>query len=305
MTAQQVEVAPVDSGAIERKDRGNRLRWRRRASRPSFLVHVVILALCLLWAIPLIDGLVTALRPIGDVVRTGWWGVFETRRLTFDNFREALWQARMGDAFINSVVVTLPANMILVSLSAIVAYAFTRMKIIGRTGALAGIVALMMIPPQLTLVPIFKLFNWLNLTGEIPAVWIFQGGYTMPLGIFILVAFFQSLPSEVMEAAEVDGATPVQAFTRVALPLARPGLLSVFILHFLFSWNDLLIPLLLLRPDAAPLTVRIASLLQTTSTDPLTVVAAAAALSVTLPIILFYALQKYFVRGLAAGATKG
>src|SRR5690606_9457344 len=117
-----------------------------------------------------------------------------------------------------------------------------------------GVISLLAIPPAVTLAPIVELFSWLGLTGLVPSVWIFQSGFTMPLGIFILVAFFDELPSEMLEAAHVDGANPVQVFLRVALPLAKPGLISVLVLHFLFSWNDLLIPLLLLRPDSAPIT---------------------------------------------------
>ncbi|HEX7098999.1 MAG TPA: carbohydrate ABC transporter permease [Acidimicrobiia bacterium] len=267
--------------------------------------HLVILLLCVVWILPLVEGVVTSLRTLEDAFEVGWWGVFTDQRITFDNYAAAWGQAQMGGALLNSLLITLPANAVLVSVSAIVAYTFAQMEFLGRRTTFAIIVALMLIPPQITLVPVLKLFNWIGVNGTLPAMWIYQGGYTMPLGIFILVAFFQNLPKELVEAAEVDGATPLQAFVRVALPLARPGLLSVFILHFLFSWNDLLTPLVFLPPEAAPLTVRVAALLQTSSTDPLVVVSAAAVIAIALPMTLFFTLQRFLARGLTAGAVKG
>jgi alpha-glucoside transport system permease protein len=268
-------------------------------------LHTALLALCALMVIPVVSLAVTSFRPLQDVIQSGWWHAFTTGNLTFENYLSAIDEADLGQAFLNSLIITVPANIALVSMSAIAAYAISKMQLIGRNFVLLGIISLLAIPPAVTLAPVVELFAWLDLTGMVSSVWIFQAGFTMPLGIFILVAFFDELPSDMLEAAYVDGATAPQVFLRVALPLATPGLISVLVLHFLFSWNDLLIPLLLLRPDSAPITVQIASLVQTTSSDKTTQLAAAAMVSLALPVILFYSLQRYFVTGLTGGAMKG
>ncbi len=277
--------------------------WRRALGRIP--VHLTLLLLCAMWITPVLGLLTTSFRPLSDVVDTGWWQILETRNVTLDNYRTAFDVANVGGAFLNSLLITIPANVGLVSVSAVAAYTLSKMRFVGRNTVFLGIIALLAIPPQVTLAPIFELFSALSLTGKIPSVWIFQAGFTMPLGIFILTAFFDELPDDLIEAAEVDGASPVQAFLRVVLPLAKPGLVSVLILHFIFSWNDLLIPLMLLRPDSAPLTVEIAGLMQQTSTDSSVILAAAAVVSVLLPMVLFYSLQRSFVRGLTSGAVKG
>lgn len=268
-------------------------------------LHTSLILLCVLMVIPVVALVVSSFRPLADVIQSGWWRIFATGDMTLGNYTSAIDEANLGQAFVNSLVITIPANVGLVSMSAIAAYVISKMQLIGRNFVLLGIISLLAIPPAVTLAPVVELFGWLGLTGMVPSVWIFQAGFTMPLGIFILVAFFDELPSDMLEAANVDGASPLQTFLRVALPLARPGLISVLVLHFLFSWNDLLAPLLLLRPDSAPITVQIASLVQTTSSDKTTQLAAAAMISLVLPVILFFSLQRYFVRGLTGGSMKG
>lgn len=292
-----------ESGQHSPTSRGGSAKGRRIAGRIG--VHVGVIVVLVLWITPIVGLLVTAFRPLSDVRETGWWGVFSTRTLTLENFRIALDQAKMGGAVLNSLAITLPANVGFVTMATLTAYAISKMRFVGRTTIFVLIITMMAMPPQITLAPIFKLFSILDLTGQIPAVWIFQAGFTMPLGILIMTAFFDELPSELLEAARVDGASDLQTFLRVALPLARPGVVSIFILHFIFSWNDLLIPLMLLKPGQSPVTVRIAALMVQNAADTTAMVAAAALVSLILPAIVFFSFQKSFVRGLTRGAVKG
>jgi len=257
------------------------------------------------WVVPLLGLVSTSFRPLNDVKTTGWWDIFSTLRFTLDNFRQAFDQAGMGGAILNSLAITLPANAAFVTMATLTAYAISKMKFVGRTTVYLLIITMMAMPPQITLAPIFKLFSVLHLTGQIPSVWIFQAGFTMPLGILIMTAFFLELPEELTEAARVDGASESEVFLRVALPLAVPGLVSIFILHFIFSWNDLLIPLMLLRPGQAPVTMRIAGLMVQNASDTSAMIAAAALVSLIIPAVLFFMFQKAFVRGLTRGAVKG
>lgn len=281
-----------------------RPRRRPRRRLGSAVPHLVVVVLGVVWAVPLLGLIVTSLRGAGDVANSGWWNAFTQNDWTLQNFRDAFSQG-VGSSVVTSLLITVPANVLLVSCSAVVAYALKHMRFIGRGAVTAGILAMLVIPPQITLEPTFRLFQALGLVGKVPAVWIFQAGFTMPLGIFILLAFMNDLPRDIVEAARVDGASEVAIFRRIVLPLISPGLASVLILHFIFSWNDLLVPLLFLQTNSPPLTVLVAGLTQQTNADTTPVVAAAGVVSVLIPVAVMFGLQRYFVRGLTGGALKG
>lgn len=279
-----------------------RRRIRRRRGAPVALLTVTVLGF--IWAVPLLGFIVTAFRGAGDVANSGWWNAFTQNNWTLQNFRDALTQGA-ADSALTSLLITLPANVLLVSCSAVVAYALRQMKFVGRGAVTAAILAMLVMPPQITLEPTFRLFEALDLVGKAPAVWMFQAGFTMPLGIFILLAFMNDLPDDIVEAARIDGASDVDIFRRIVLPLIAPGLASVLILHFIFSWNDLLVPLLFLQTNSPPLTVLVAGLTQQTNADTTPIVAAAGVISVLIPVAVMFGLQRYFVRGLTGGALKG
>lgn len=282
---------------------GGNNRWRRNLGRVG--VHLGMAIVLIVWVTPILGLISTAFRPLHDVKSTGWWDIFTTQNLTLENMKQAFDQADMGGAILNSLSITLPANVGLVSMATLTAYAISKMKFAGRATVFLLIITMMAMPPQITLAPIFKLFSFLHLTNQIPSVWIFQAGFTMPLGILIMTAFFDELPNELLEAAQVDGASEVDTFLRVALPLSVPGVVSIFILHFIFSWNDLLIPLMLLRQPKAPVTMRIAALMVQNASDTTAMIAAAALVSLVIPAIVFFGFQRSFVRGLTRGAVKG
>ena len=263
----------------------------------------MVIGLCAIWGVPIAGFVVTSFRTSSVASTTGWWADWGGSSWTLEQYRYAF-HSGLGHAFLNSLTVTIPANIALVSGAAVIAYVLTQMLFVGRAVTFVTILAFLVLPPQVTLEPAFKLFAFLHLVGQIPSVWLFQAGFTMPLGIFILVAFFQGIPGEIIEAARIDGASDLQVFLRLVLPLGAPGIVSVLILHFIFSWNDLLTPLLFLNSSAAPLTVQVAGLAQQTTADTQAAVAAASLLSVLPPVVLFYSLQRYFVRGLTGGAVK-
>jgi alpha-glucoside transport system permease protein len=180
------------------------------------------------------------------------------------------------------------------------------MNFVGRTVISLILVAMLVIPPQVTLVPMLKFFSAIGLQGTIPSVWIYQVGFTIPFGIFLIRGFIASIPEELFEAAAIDGASTFQTFRSIVAPLSLPVLASLAIMQFLWSWNDLLIPLLFLGGSdlEAPLTVQVAGLVQSNGEGE-AVLMAATCVSILVPLIVLIALQRFFVRGVLGGAVKG
>jgi alpha-glucoside transport system permease protein len=191
-------------------------------------------------------------------------------------------------------------------MSAMGAFAFTRMPFRGQIVLSLILVALLVVPPQVTLVPILRVYAATGLQGTVPAVWLYQIGFTVPFGIFLVRGFFASIPDEIFEAASIDGASTLRMFTSIALPLAAPVLASLIIMQFLWSWNDLLIPLLFLGGGElqSPITVQVAGMVQSTGQGE-NLLMAATFVSVIIPLIILVGLQRYFVRGVLGGAVKG
>lgn len=285
-------------------------RRRVRSSSLSTFVaryttHIVVILICVVWIIPAIGMLVTSFRTAGDAAVTGWWTAWSTS-FSFDSYNQAVTQGGVGRGLVNSLLITLPANTALVFVAAVTSYVFGVMRFKGRDVLFLLIIAMMALPAQMTLAPLFALFQTIGLAGEFASLWIFQVGFSLPLSILILRNFFSSIPQDIFEAADVDGASAVRTFFSVALPLSLPGLFTVLIYQFIHSWNELLVPLVLIGGGAkAPVTVQIAGLATSASADNQTLVAAAALISLLIPLGVFFALQKYYVRGFLSGSVKG
>ncbi|WP_326761661.1 carbohydrate ABC transporter permease [Streptomyces phaeochromogenes] len=281
-----------------------RFRLRRVLSRSP--MHLVLIVIGVIWAVPVIGLLVTSFRTTGAVATSGWWTELTHPAFTPENYRGAATFMDLGAAAVNSLAIAVPATVGAVIVSAVAAYALARMPFRGRLPILLLVIALQVTPPQLTLVPVLRLFNTIGLTGSTPAVWLYQIGFTIPFGVFLLYGFFASVPAELLEAAALDGAGEFTIFRRIVLPTATPVLAALAMLQFIWSWNDLLTPLLFLGggSENAPFTVQIAGLLQATGEGQETL-AAAALLSVLLPLTVLLLLQRYFVRGILGGAVKG
>lgn len=279
------------------------------AKRPRllrWLVHLVVIVFIALWFMPILALLVSSFRPQADTASSGWWTVLIRPVFTADNYFLALDQLKVAGSLGTSLAIAIPSTILTVMLSMIGAYALVRMKFPGRTALSLLLVALLITPPQITLVPLLRLYNAVGLAGTIPGIWLYQVGFTLPFGIFLLRGFLASIPQELYESANLDGASELRTFFSIVMPLSRPIMASLGIMAFLWSWNDLLIPLLFMGGSgmSPPITVNLAGLVaQTTQGQgPLM---AATFLSVAVPLLLIISLQRYFVRGILGGAVKG
>ncbi|MER8040901.1 carbohydrate ABC transporter permease [Streptomyces hydrogenans] len=289
----------------------------RLASRPLTTLAVVI---AVLWTTPTLGLLLSSFRPEKEVKTTGWWTVFGTPHLTLDNYREVLSGAgngsgRLAEHFVNSVVITVPSVLFPLVLGFLAAYALAWIDFRGRDALVVGVFALQVVPLQMALVPLLKLFSegWLflpawHLTGpaRFGQVWFAHTAFALPFAVFLLHNFLAALPRELIEAARVDGASHATLLLRIVLPTARPALVGFAVIQFVWVWNDLLVALTLSggTAETAPLTVRLASLAGTYGNDwqRLTAGAFVAAL---VPLLVFLSLGRHFARGLLAGSVKG
>jgi alpha-glucoside transport system permease protein len=267
-------------------------------------VHIVVIGLMALWLLPTIGLLVNSFRSKGDVASSGWW---VPSAYSLDNYQYILSQSSIGDAFINSLFITIPATIIPILVAAFAAYAFSWMNFPGRNLLFIFVVGLLVVPLQMTLIPVLKLFASMGINGEFLSVWLAHTGYGLPFAIYLLRNFMGSLPREVFESAYIDGASPVTAFFRLALPMSVPAIAALAIFQFLFVWNDLLVAITYIgvaRPENLPLTGAVSNLVSSLG-DGWELLGAAAFLSMILPLAVFFALQRYFVRGITGGAVKG
>ncbi|HEX5465415.1 MAG TPA: carbohydrate ABC transporter permease [Candidatus Limnocylindrales bacterium] len=287
----------------------------RAETRPSFRdrlghlpVHVVVIFLMVVWLIPTIGLLVNSFRP-GDVVtNSGWWQFFfEPTQATLDNYATVLSQANIWTGFINSLFISIPATIIPIFVAAFAAYAFAWMDFPGRNILFVVVVGLLVVPLQTTFIPILRIYGQVGLEGSFLAVWLAHTGYGLPFAIYLLRNFMGELPREVFESAAIDGASPVTAFLRLAVPMSVPAIAALAIFQFLFVWNDLLVALIYIgaaNPTNDPLTIFIANLVGNRGQD-FWLLGAAAFISMAIPLGVFFGLQRYFVRGIVGGSVKG
>ena len=291
-------------------------RTRRKAAtfdpnpaKAGWLTKLVLTVLCLLWIIPTFGTFVTSWRPLNDAETSGWWTVFtnpsELTNLTTQNYTDAIQGANMGNAFINSFAISLPATFIPILIAAFAAYAFTFMDFWGRDVLFLTIVSLLVVPNYVALVPMLKLYGQLGINGTFAAAWLAHIGFGMPLAIYILRNYMQTLPNSLIEAARVDGASHFQIFWRLIVPMSVPALASFAIFQFLWVWNDLLVALVFIGPGTnEPVTVALSGL-RTSVGQGWELTTAGGFIVIILPVIVFLAMQRFFVRGMTAGAVKG
>jgi alpha-glucoside transport system permease protein len=271
-----------------------------------FPIHIAIIVLALIWMTPTFGLLVSSFRPATDVASTGWWTAFQTPfSFTLDNYSAVLSQNGMARSFFNSLIITIPGTVLPILVASFAAYAFAWMKFPGRDALFIFMVALIVVPIQTTLIPVLRLLAGINLVGTFPGIWLAHTAYGLPFAIFLLRNFFIMLPKELLESAYLDGASNMRVFFRLILPLSVPALASLAIFQFLWVWNDLLVALVYLQePALAPMTVTINNLVSSFGTS-WQLLTAAAFISMMLPLLIFFALQRYFVEGITAGAVKG
>ncbi len=273
-------------------------------------LHVLLIVLAIVWMLPTVGLLITSFRPPEVVGDTGWWTVlvhpFNFTQYTLENYRSVIFEGGMGRAFLNSLFITVPATLLPILLAGLAAYSFAWMRFRGRNMLFMMVVGLMVIPLQMTFIPILSIFAKLRVAGTFPAIWLAHAGYGMPLMVYLLHGFIAGLPRDIFDSAAIDGASSITTFFRIVVPLSVPAIASVAIFQFLWVWNDLLVALIYLggSPNVGPVTLRVANLVGSRGQD-WEVLTAAAFVSMALPLVVFFSLQRYFVRGILAGSVKG
>ncbi len=313
--------APVDSDVDQPGTTKAKRVKTRLTSRWATIASLVI---AVLWTLPTFGLFISSFRPEAEIKANGWWTIFQNPGFTLENYREVLLSAsssspQLGEYFVNSLAIAIPATIFPLVLAAMAAYAFAWIKFKGSNALFVFIFALQIVPLQLALIPLLQIFSGvlqpfqesvgdaLNIpTSNYLQIWIAHTIFALPLAIFLLHNFISEIPGEVIEAARVDGASHGQVFLRIIIPLALPALASFAIFQFLWVWNDLLVALIFSggTSEAAPLTQRLAELTGSRGQEWQRLTAAAF-VSLVVPLIVFFTLQRYFVRGLLAGSTKG
>jgi alpha-glucoside transport system permease protein len=290
--------------------------------RGGWFIRITIVAIVILWSIPTLGVLITSFRAEELVNTSGWWTAlahpFRAAEWTLENYRAAIEAQEFGNAFMNSLAVAIPATVIPITIASFAAYAFSWMEFRGRYVMFVAVVGLLVVPLQMALIPILRLFTQgatlgnliifpdLDLNQSFLGIWLAHTGFGLPLATYLLRNYIGSLPSSIIESARIDGADHFTIFWRLIVPLSVPALAAFAIFQFMWVWNDLLVAYVFLGGAGKNivLTVALRNLVGSTG-ENWQLLTAAAFISMSLPLIVFFSLQRYFVRGLTAGAVKG
>lgn len=268
------------------------------------LVNIVLLIVALFWLVPTFGLFISSLRDIGDSTSSGWWTVFtQPAQLTLENYASLLSNPTITGSFWNTIVITVPVTAAVVVIGALAGYAFAWIDFPGRDWMLIAVIVLLAVPLQVALIPIARMFGALGIFGSVIGVILFHIAFGLPFAIFLLRNFFTQIPGELLEAARIDGASEWRIFSRIILPLGGPAIASLAIFQFLWTWNDLLVALIFTNADSRPITVAIQSQLRQFGAN-IDVLSSGAFLSMLVPLIVFFAFQRYFVQALLAGSQK-
>jgi alpha-glucoside transport system permease protein len=282
--------------------------WRPALLR-SLPVRVAVLVICALWTIPTLGLLVTSVRNPEEISSSGWWTAllhpFEPGQWTLSNYEQVISSGGMGPAFLNSLIVTVPSTVIPITIAAFAAYAFAWIPFRGRGILFTIVVGLLVVPLQMSLIPILKIYSGASLYGTFVGIWLAHTGFGLPLAIFLLYNFISQLPRDLFESAAIDGASHLQSFMKIVLPLSIPALGAFAIFQFLWVWNDLLVALTFLGPstDLRVMPTALFALLGSRG-GQWQLLTAGAFVTMLLPLLVFLLLQRAFVRGILAGSVK-
>ena len=297
---------------------------KSKKTLPTLIITIILIVFCILWTIPTLGILVTSFRTADAASSTGWWTAFsDLKNFTLDNYNQVLFGQRfsvgnatgtstvrgatMLSAFLSSITVTLPSVIIPILIAAAAAYGFAWLSFKGRNIMFAAIIALLVVPLQISLIPILRDYNKIGLNGSYLGIWLAHTGFGLPLATYMMYNYISSLPRSILESAFIDGSSHFTTFVRLILPLSGPAIASFAIFQFIWVWNDMLVSLVFLSGAGQKLqvvTVRLMNMAGTRGTD-WHLLTAGAFVSMILPLCVFLGLQKFFVRGLLAGSVKG
>ncbi|WP_374772840.1 carbohydrate ABC transporter permease [Streptomyces sp. NBC_01310] len=293
-------VRPVPVSSAPGSRRGSRLSRLLGGS----VVQGVLILVALVWITPLAGLFLSSMRSEQDNASDGWWtALTDPAQLSLDNYGALLKDSGIAEAFGNTILISVPTTVLVVAIAALAGYAFAWLEFPGRDGLFLVVVGLLVVPVQIGLLPVAKLFGAVGLFGTIAGVVLFHVAYGLPFAIFLLRNYFAEIPREMLEAARMDGGSEWRIFSRLVLPLGRPALASLGIFQFLWVWNDMLVALLFADSGSQPLTVALQSQMRQFGSN-IGVLAPGAFLSLVVPLIVFFAFQRHFVQGVMAGSVK-
>ncbi|RAY13998.1 carbohydrate ABC transporter permease [Actinomadura craniellae] len=267
-------------------------------------VQIVLVLIALLWLVPVVGLFLASLRSGADNAGSGWWTVLtKPTELTVQAYGDMLSDSTMVDSFVNTVLITVPATVLVVVVAALAAYAFAWMEFPGRDWLFLVVVGLLVVPVQVGLIPVATMYGKVGLYGTIPGVVLFHVAYGLPFAIFLLRNYFAGIPRDLLEAARMDGGTEWTIFRRVIFPLGGPAIASLAIFQFLWVWNDLLIALIFADSGSQPITMAIQQQTRQFGSN-IDVIAPGSFLSMIVPLVVFFAFQRHFVQGVLAGSVK-
>ncbi len=273
-------------------------------------IRFAVIAICVVWFIPTLGLLITSVRDPQEISSSGWWtalfSFWDMSQWTLDNYANVITSENFAGAFVNSLIVAIPATIIPITVAAFAAYAFAWMRFPFRIPLFIIVVGLLVVPLQMALIPVLQIYSELGIAGTFLGIWLAHTGFGLPLAVFLLYNFISQLPEDLFETASIDGATHFQMFVRIVLPLSVPALAAFAIFQFLWVWNDLLVALVFLGPqdDVAVATVKLNQLIGNRG-QAWHLLTAGAFVTMVLPLLVFLALQRYFIRGILAGSVKG
>ncbi|MEU6368526.1 carbohydrate ABC transporter permease [Streptomyces sp. NPDC046931] len=268
------------------------------------LLRLFLIVVGLFWLVPTIGLLLSSLRSPSDMSASGWWTVFgKPSQLTVESYQKLLENGDITNSLVNTVLITVPATVLVVVIGSLAGYAFAWMEFPGRDWWFLAVVGLLVVPVQVALIPIAELFGRIGLFGTVFGVILFHTGFGLPFAVFLLRNFFAEIPRELLEAARLDGAGELRLFARVVLPLGGPAIASLGIFQFLWVWNDMLVALVFTKSGTQPITVALQTQVRQFGNN-IDVLAPGAFISMVIPLAVFFAFQRQFVSGVMAGAVK-
>jgi alpha-glucoside transport system permease protein len=266
-------------------------------------VQLFLVAVGLLWLVPTLGLFVTSILPASHFDQAGWWKVFSKPSLaTWSNYDSIFSNHSITHALITTVEIAVGGTVLPIIVAALAGYAFAWLEFPGRDWLFVAVIGMLVVPLQMALIPIFKLYSHLNLYGNVFGLILFHTAFGLPFAIFLLRNFFIGIPRDIFESARIDGASELRIFLRLILPLGLPAIASLGIFQFLWTWNDLLVALVF-GGDTKPITVAIFTQLRSFSAN-IDIIGPAAFVSLAIPLAVFFAFQRYFVQGLLAGSVK-